>query len=96
MLIMVGWGKAPSKPAMKFKVVKPATKANKVQRSIDSYCVAAQSVIPVNMGEAQDHDADVDLEAVIDNDGTEWVDVETAGPSGASAQSPSWGCLWRN
>ncbi len=93
---MVGWGKAPSKLAMKFKVVKPATKATKVQRSIDSYRVAAQSIIPVNMGEAQGHDADVDLEAVIDNDGTEWVDVETAGPSGASAQSPSWGCLWRN
>ncbi len=87
---MVGWGKAPSKLATKFKVVKPATKVTKVQRSIDSYRIAAQSVIPVNMSETQGHDADVDLEVVIDNDRTEWVDVETAGPLGASVQSPSW------
>ncbi len=62
------------------------------KKSIDSYRVTAQSVIPVNMGDAQGHDvdADVDLEVVIDNDRTEWVDVETAGPSRASAQSPSW------
>ena len=87
---MAGQGKAPSKLTMKFKVVKLAKKVAKVQRSINSYCVAAQSVIPVNMSEIQGHDADVNLEVVIDNDRTKWVDMETAGPLGASVQSPAW------
>ncbi len=46
-------------------------KPNKVQKSLDSYHIASQSVRSVN------NDADVDLEMVINNEGTKWVDVET-------------------
>ena len=77
-------------PAMKLKAVNPTKKIAKVQKSIDSYWVAAQRVIPVNMSETQSHDVDVELEVVIDNDGTEWVDVDTTGPLVAIALSPSW------
>ena len=51
-------------------------KQNKVQKSLDSYCVASQHVILVNSVQGGNTDTDVDLEAVINNEGTEWVNME--------------------
>ena len=89
-MAMAGWGgRAPAKLASRVKTVKPAKKVVKTQRSLHSYCVAqsAQGSQSLSVLQSLNPDHDVDLEAVIDNKGMEWVDADTVESSNTS---PSW------
>ncbi len=77
---MAGRGRPQSKPANKVKAVKPIKKISvKTQRSLDSFWLSTSDVIPVNSDQFVAED-DPDYEAMLENDGTEWVDVDVLSP----------------
>ena len=67
LIIMVGQGSKPvAKVTTRVKAVKSIRKPPpKVQGSLDSYRISAQSITAANIAE------DVDLEAVVESEGTE-------------------------
>ncbi len=79
---MVGHGgKLPplQKITAKVKLVKIGGWSSKVQRSLDSYKLSSQTPRPSVSGvntASWEVDVDVDLEAPIENDSTEWIDVD--------------------
>ncbi len=86
----------PSKQALKVKGVKVIKKPNKVQKSLDSYRVASQRVMSVNSGKNVDSNigVDVDLEVVINNEGTEWVDVDVVAETSEHSSNSGKGASW--
>ncbi len=84
---MAGRGtKPPLKPVTKSIVIKVNKKPVKVQRSLDSYhldkVIAVNSTVEESVSPQGElvcnNDHEVDLEAYVSSDGTEWVDVDEA------------------